>query len=67
MSVVSPPSSNGWTIPLKSGVESRVADPHHVDADPDPTYHFDTNPDPTFHFDEDPDPASHKMMISANT
>ncbi len=32
-----------------------VADPHHVDADPDPTFHFDAdpNPDPTFQFDAD--------------
>ncbi len=42
---------------------SSVADPHHLDAnpDPDPTSHFDTDPDPdpTFHFDAvpDPDPA----------
>ncbi len=47
-----------------------VADPHHVDADPDPTFHsdadpdlnpnlhFDANPDPAFHFKADPDPAS---------
>ena len=26
-------------------------DPHHIDADPDPTFHFDANadPDPTLH------------------
>jgi hypothetical protein len=31
----------------------RVADPHHIDADPDPdpACHFDADPDPTFHFD----------------
>jgi hypothetical protein len=30
-----------------------VADPHHLDAnpDPDPASHFDADPDPTFHFD----------------
>jgi hypothetical protein len=43
-----------------------VADPHHLDADPDPAFHFDTDsdPDPTFHsdadgtfqFEEDPEP-----------
>jgi hypothetical protein len=35
-----------------------VADPHHVDADPDPPCHFDAdvNPDPTFHLEADPDP-----------
>jgi hypothetical protein len=36
-----------------------VADPHHLDADPDPASHFDADPDtdPTFHFNADPDPA----------
>jgi hypothetical protein len=30
-----------------------VADPHHLDADPDPACHFDADPDPdtTFYFD----------------
>ncbi len=51
-----------------------VADPYHVDADPDPAFLFDANPDPdpifyldadsdpTFHFvaDPDPDPAPHE-------
>ncbi len=33
-----------------------VADPHHINAvpDPDPACHFD--PDPADHFDADPDP-----------
>jgi hypothetical protein len=35
-----------------------VADPHHLDADPDPVFHFDADPDadpdPTFKFDADP-------------
>jgi hypothetical protein len=33
-------------------LESRVADPHHLDADPDLAFHFDAdpNPDPTTHF-----------------
>ena len=35
-----------------------VADPHHVDADPDPDFHFDADPDPAFHFDADQDPDS---------
>jgi hypothetical protein len=34
-----------------------VADPHHFDPDPDPTFHSDPDPDPTFQFDPDPDPA----------
>jgi hypothetical protein len=38
-----------------------VADPHHVDANPDPTFHFDegfgsgSGAYSTFHFDLDPD------------
>ncbi len=36
-----------------------VADPHHIDADPDPTFHFDVDPDPACHFGADPDPAFH--------
>jgi hypothetical protein len=34
-----------------------VADPHHVDANPDPACHSDADPDLTFHFDADPDPS----------
>ncbi len=34
-----------------------VADPHHIDADPDPAFHFDADPDPAFHFNADPDPS----------
>jgi hypothetical protein len=33
-----------------------VADPHLLDADPDPTCHFDADLDPACHFDADPDP-----------
>ncbi len=29
-------------------------DPHHVEADPDPSFHFDVDPDITFHFHADP-------------
>jgi hypothetical protein len=36
-----------------------VADPHHFDADLDPSFHFDADPDPTFHFDADPNPTLH--------
>ncbi len=36
-----------------------VVDPHHFDADPDPTYHFDAepdmDPDSWFLFDADPE------------
>jgi hypothetical protein len=42
-------------------VTTGVADPHHVDADPDPAFHFDEDPDQnrdrTFHLDADPDPT----------
>jgi hypothetical protein len=31
-----------------------VVDPHHTDADPDPSFHFDVDPDLTFHFHADP-------------
>jgi hypothetical protein len=31
-----------------------VADPHHIDANPDPACYFDADPDPTCHFDADP-------------
>jgi hypothetical protein len=38
-----------------------VADPHHLDADPDPASYFDADPDPdpACYFDADPDPAYH--------
>jgi hypothetical protein len=31
-----------------------VADPHHFDADPDPSFHFAADPNQTFHFEADP-------------
>jgi hypothetical protein len=36
-----------------------VADPHHIDADPDPACHSDADPDPACHFDAGPDPTFH--------
>jgi hypothetical protein len=36
-----------------------VANPHHIDADPDPACHFDADPGPAFHVDADPDPIFH--------
>jgi len=30
-----------------------VADPHHIDADPDPAFHFDADPDPDPAFSQD--------------
>ncbi len=39
---------------------TRVADPHHFNADPDPDlHHFNTDPDPSFIFNADPDPNFH--------
>ncbi len=38
---------------------SSVTDPHHIDADPDPTCNCDANPDPACYFDADPDPTFH--------
>ncbi len=36
-------------------LQSRVADPHHFNADPGPAVYFNANPDPGFHFNADPD------------
>ncbi len=36
-----------------------VADPHHIDSDPDPSQYFDADLDPSYHFDTDPDPSHH--------
>jgi hypothetical protein len=38
----------------------RVADPHHITADPDSASHFNADPDPAFHFRPDPDHAPHQ-------
>jgi hypothetical protein len=49
-----------------------VADPHNVDADPDPACHFTCNAeadlDTTFHFDAvpDPDPVSSFLKNCSN-
>jgi hypothetical protein len=37
-------------------LRSRVADPHHFNADPDSSFHFNADPDRTFHFNPGPDP-----------
>jgi hypothetical protein len=38
-----------------------VADPHHLEADPDPACHFDADADldPALYVDVDPDPTFH--------
>ncbi len=54
-------------VPVPKGMQSvilpSVADPHQVDADPDPAGHFDADADPDpaclFDGDADPDPACH--------
>ncbi len=38
----------------------RVAGPHHLNADPDPSVHFNSDPDPSFHFNANPDPSHHR-------
>jgi hypothetical protein len=47
-----------WFFLFTVSVEFRVADPHHIDADPDPACHL-TDPDPAFHFYADPDSPDH--------
>jgi hypothetical protein len=39
------------------------ADPHHLDADPDPVFHFDAVPDPTVNFGAGPNLTSTVMGI----
>jgi hypothetical protein len=36
---------------------TRVADPHHFNADPAPASNFNADPDPAFHHSADPDPT----------
>ncbi len=45
--------SRSWNILSNWRVSPRVADPHHLDADPDPSFHFNADP---VHFNSDPDP-----------
>jgi|LakMenEpi03Aug12_release.lakeMendotaPanAssembly.Ray.scaffolds.fasta_scaffold5538915_1 hypothetical protein len=42
---------------------SRVADPHHINAGPDPAFQFSADPDPAFHInaDHDLDPTPHQI------
>jgi hypothetical protein len=44
------------TILLFSYKCCTAADPHHIDAVPDPSFHLDVDLNPTCHFDADPDP-----------
>ncbi len=47
-----------WVQKLLACPLYSVADPHHLDADPDTAFHFDPDsdpdPEPTFHSDADP-------------
>jgi hypothetical protein len=43
--------------PFISLVVTRVADPHHLNADPDQSFQFNADWDPDFYFNADPDPA----------
>ncbi len=45
---------------LASIKEGRAADPHHFNADPDPTFYSNADLDPAFHFNVDPDPDPHQ-------
>jgi hypothetical protein len=53
-------------VPKVGQALSRVADPHHFCADPDPYFHFneDPVPDPTVHCNADPDPAHHQSFAT---
>ncbi len=42
---------------------SSAADPHHIDAEQNPSFHCDADPNPSFHFDSDPDPTFHFDVI----
>ncbi len=46
----------------KFHIKTRVANPHHfnADPDPDPSFRFNAEPDPVFHSKANPDPASKK-------
>jgi hypothetical protein len=39
-------NERGFLMKDKAVHFSSVADPHHLDADPDPTFHFAADPDP---------------------
>jgi hypothetical protein len=50
------------------GALNSVANPHHINADPDPACHFneDADPDPAFHFDAVPDLDSSFQINAQN-
>ncbi len=48
-----------WSLFLILFIWAVFSDPHHLDADLDPTFHFDADSDPDFHLYADPDLAFH--------
>jgi hypothetical protein len=40
-------------------VKTKVADPHHLNEDPDPAFHLNADPDTVYHFNAVPDPDPH--------
>ncbi len=49
-------------------MSASVADPHHVDADPDPTFYSyaDPDPDPTFQFNVESEPMYNSHFPDLN-
>jgi hypothetical protein len=47
-------------------LESRVADPHPFNTDPDPFFHFNADPDTIFHFNADLDLESAPHQSDVN-
>jgi|LakMenEpi03Aug12_release.lakeMendotaPanAssembly.Ray.scaffolds.fasta_scaffold1019016_1 hypothetical protein len=45
---------------------TKGVDPHHMNADLDPSFHFNADLDPNFHFNADPDPDPAPHQINAN-
>jgi hypothetical protein len=54
---------DAFGISTLSTYKSRVADPHHLNADPNPAFQFNEDPDPAFHVNADPDPAFNLLRI----
>jgi hypothetical protein len=43
-------------------VATGVGDPHHSNADTDPSFHFNSYQDPSFHLNANSDPDTHQVM-----
>jgi hypothetical protein len=57
-----PSKGSSFSAPTTS-----VADPHHFNADPDPSFRVDVDPDLTCHLNADPDPALNQRSANPNT